>query len=343
MTTDIKKLTTVLTQLKIGTTPDEVIEQSDRFVFKDGKIFTFNDNILVIAKSPAPEIEGAVIAQELLDVLNKYAKKTAIISEEEDMLVLSYKGKGTRVKAGVDLNKEISLPLKDTKSLKKLKWKELPPNFGEALKAILPCTSPDSSMGMLRCVHVYENYMESTDNYNLARWFFPPGFFFKKEINIFRKSADLMKNFKFSKYARSKNWMFFKMKNLTIVGVRNFSQEDTFPEIGEFFEKLNGEVVEFPAQLKQAVNNTDIFLNSDNDEENTVTLSIKKGWLAMEARGASGFIEEKIKVAKDLPEFKLDIINTQLQYILGKTSTIEFGEKTARIESDNVIYISALR
>ena len=91
-----------------GLSTRELIEQSSCFVFKDGKVLTFNDEIACVQTCKIG-IEGAVPAMPIVNLLRKMVEEEITILPVNDGKGLRIKGK--RKQATIPMEAEIQLPI----------------------------------------------------------------------------------------------------------------------------------------------------------------------------------------------------------------------------------------
>ena len=330
---DIKE---ILNTVKLGISPAENIDQSNHFIFQDGKVYAFNNEIIVIKEQPM-DIEGAVIAFEFLESLNKFKTDKISVKQKDNMFVMHSSKKDRKTTTGVSFTPDITLPLEEVGDIDSLEWKKISKDFSEALQLVSPNVSRDGSTGILQCIHVKKGIMEATDNYNIVRFNLDKKM---KEFCIYGPNAYKISRFSFVSYCVQENWVFFKTKDETIVGTRNFSDTE-FPDTIHFFKNFTGKKVSLPAELKNSLSKAQIFI--DANSEDLVELEIKDGWAKLKATGPAGFITEKIKVKGKVKSFSIEVSLPQLLYLINHSADIEFGDSVARIESKKSTYICALR
>ena len=93
-----------LESVQAGLSSREVMEQSSCFVFQNGTVQTYNDEI-ACKQDCVLEMTGAVQAEPLLGILRKMTEGTILISSTEEELVIEGKGR----KAGIRMEQEILL------------------------------------------------------------------------------------------------------------------------------------------------------------------------------------------------------------------------------------------
>ena len=84
------------------------LEQSDHFIFQDGQLVAFNDEIMVRCKSPL-DFNTIVNAAEFIKVLSKMPDKEIEITPKKGQLII----KGKRRSSGIPTQKGIKLPFQE--------------------------------------------------------------------------------------------------------------------------------------------------------------------------------------------------------------------------------------
>ena len=114
-----KNLLNSLTKVKSGLVQNEIIEQTNSFIFKNGKVFTYNDEVC-LSDNIDLDTEGVVPSKEFLHFISKVKKDEIEYEVKENELRL----KAGRSRVGIVLDPEIKLPIDDFKEINK--WKDLP-------------------------------------------------------------------------------------------------------------------------------------------------------------------------------------------------------------------------
>ena len=150
-----------------GLSSRDIIEQANCFVFKDGYVWAYNDEVATRCKSPLKDITGAIQAAKLLDILHKLKEEKLNVRQTKSELRI----KGKSKEMGVKMEREISLPIEDLDYPKKnSKWLELPRKFSDAIQFVEGCASRDDSKIELTWIHLHPKWVECFDNYQLARY-----------------------------------------------------------------------------------------------------------------------------------------------------------------------------
>ena len=100
MKTNRTALLAILQAVKPGLANKEILEQSTSFIFAQGEVLTYNDEVAV--RHPLPDdlpLEGAVQAKELFALPNKLKDDEISLETTENELLVS----GQKTKAGIRL------------------------------------------------------------------------------------------------------------------------------------------------------------------------------------------------------------------------------------------------
>lgn len=160
----------LLKALSVGLDPRGWLEHSDHFLFRGGKLWTYNDWVRLTAPSPLdPEVQGAVRGRDLLAVMAQFrGDAKAIFTAKGNELSITTRRKG----GGVVLEKDISPVL--WKEIEKIgepdEWLPLPADFADAVRTVADCTSDDESLPTLECVHLTPRFLEASDSTRAVRY-----------------------------------------------------------------------------------------------------------------------------------------------------------------------------
>ena len=156
-------LLSTLIAVSPGLAAREFIEQSTCFVFGDGFVRTFNDEIACAQKCDL-DITGAVSAAPLQTLLSKMVEDEIDVSIDDGQLLV----KGKRRRAKIRMDAEITLKLDGVEHPEE--WTSLPEEFCDAIRLIHICAAKQDSNFCMTCVHIHPEYIEACDNTQAARW-----------------------------------------------------------------------------------------------------------------------------------------------------------------------------
>ena len=109
MKINTEKFRQALTTVKPGLSSKDIIEQATKFVFMDGKLVTFNDEICIQYPLEELDFSGAINSDELYKLVSKLKTEEVEIKQNEGEVTFS----AGRIKAGIVIHKEITLPLEE--------------------------------------------------------------------------------------------------------------------------------------------------------------------------------------------------------------------------------------
>lgn len=329
MKTNRELLLEKLEQVKWGLASREIIDQSASYVFKNGKIYTFNDEIFCSIDHDL-EIEGAVHAEPFLALLNKLTEEDVDIDvKEKEVLV---KGKNSR--AGIRMDKEILLPIDDMEQ--PTEWNNLSDEFMDAVEIVQGCASRQDSNFELTCVHLHPEFLEACDNFQMVRYPLESGL---KSRSLVRKGAiKQITGLGMQQVCEGKSWIHFRSATGLQSSCRKW--EDKFPDISQFLI-CNGSKVTFPGGLLEAIEKAEIF-SADNPENDQVRIDIKEGRLRLKGMGARGWYEERRKIAYEGRDISFLIPPKLLVEITKRTNECEISEGSLKIDAEKFVYVACL-
>jgi DNA-binding transcriptional regulator/RsmH inhibitor MraZ len=135
-----------LESVRPGLSIREVIQQSSCFVFKDGDVMTFNDEVTCRHKCKL-NITGAVQAEPLLNILSKMVETEVEISIDKDSRLVVM---GKKRRARIKMEMEIVLPIGTVE--KPEKWQPIHEDFSDAIFMVKQCAGKDQTQLKSTCI-----------------------------------------------------------------------------------------------------------------------------------------------------------------------------------------------
>ncbi len=313
-----KQLIGELSSVSSGLANKEVIEQTTSFVFRDGLVFTFNDEIAVSCPTDL-DIDGAVPAKDFLNLLSKLGTEDVDITNAEGEVRI----KGSKAKAGIRLESKIKLPIDDIQIPEDDEWTPLPKNFHNAIKACLSSVSKDQTKPVIMCIHFDGVVAESTDNFRATQYTMDSAPF-GSHVLIPAASAKEVMNIPIIECGITKGWLHFRTKSDLLFSCRFFN--DSFHDISHIIMR-KGVDLEFPKNLGDILSKATSI--SDNRR---ITISLDTNLITVRAEGSVGWFEESAKMKyKDKavvfeihPDYLMDMLKQDVD-ILFTGKTIEFS------------------
>lgn len=304
-----------------GVATKDVIEQSTAFVFKDGFVITFDDEVCVRVPSKLPkDYSAAVPAKPLLEQLRKW--------EEDEIDVegldggLEIKGKGSR-KAFFVADKDITLPVEHVERPDWSKAVKVDAEFSEAVKVVSACAKDKDESVEVCSISIHPGYVEGCDNTQLARWKVNTGV---SDFVLVRKEA--MKHLPSldpTEFAETPGWLHWRNPAGVEFSVRKTLPPEDFPDWGPFLKK-EGEPVVLPKGLVEAAEKAAVFTVEDKDA-NLVRVDLKPGRLRIRGQGPSGRYEECPKVNYTGRELSFMVSPRLLAELVGRHHEALVSEK----------------
>jgi len=310
----------LLTTVRPGLSSKEVVELSTAFLFRKGRVITFNDEVYVSAPLPDELTEAldgiAVEAKPFYNLLlstNSKDVKLKVLKNE-----LRVTGKG--FKAGVRLYKserplDIELPTR---------YKKFNTAILHALDICQLTASKDMSRPLITCVHVHPEFVEATDSYRLTT--FPMETGVKKPFLIPARHIPNLLAYDVLSYARQDGWLHFRNKNKVIFSCRTF--EETYVDTTPAREK-KGTRIQFTKKLIEILEAANVFLNDKHASEMYVEIKITDNKAKVRSEGSDGWFAGRVpaRCAKDVsfyinPFLLRDVLQSKGRIMLGKRSII---------------------
>lgn len=296
----------VLESVSPGLSSKDLVEQSTCFAFKDGRVFTFNDEIACTRECELT-FTGAVKSKPLLDILVKMEEEQVEVVVEQGTLIV--KG-ARRDKASIRMEDSVELPIDDVEIPDD--FTRLDKDFIEAIRNVVTCCSKEESEFNLTCVHLTEGYVEACDRYQAARYPIDLPF---NECLVRGVSLARVLPFGVDEVCATDSWLHFRNQSGLTFSVRKY--EEAYKDIGELFgDPGDADMVRMPkaATLEKVVDKARIF-SSDNLLGNKVHVKLAQGKVLIVGEGAYGDYKGQREAQYDGPPLHFVIDPTRLMDI----------------------------
>ena len=321
-----KELLEKLNKLKLGLPRANIVQDDYCFLFYEGRIYTYNDDVCISTKFEI-EKDFAVRADEFLSAIQKGTSDTITLKIDEKVLVIKA-GKYNAEVACTDSNnlQERVLSLGMSKGRK---WKKIPDGLLEGLKLCVFSVGSDMTNVIFTYINVNRDKVISSDEFRVSEYTM------KEEIedNLLLKGSvvvDLLK-FNVNKYFDDKGGTYFKNNDYTF-WIRKDELGREFPDFSKDF-KFKGDNLEFPDNIKDMVSFCSIFSQEDFDLRRKIEVRVENG--KMTAKGETSGVgkgEVSAAIDYDKPEpISFEIHPGLFTEILSKT-------KRGKIGSDRILF-----
>ena len=321
-----------LAAVDIGLSSRDIIEQSSCYVFRNGKVWTFNDEVACSVDLPDvfEKFECAVPSVPLKSLLTKFDEELVDVSVGGGELLV----KGNRRRAGVRIHDEILLPVADVGEPES--WKKLPSGFTEAIDTVQGCAGKDESQFVLTCIHIHPMGIEASDNAQAIRYKIKTGL--DSPVLVKRDELRRTVGLGVTEWGQSKSWIHFRNPNGLVISCRKW--EETFPDMGPLLE-VEGTKAKMPKGVEDAVSRAEVFVDSKMDVSG-LTVVLRDGKLKLRGEGPEGWYEEVQKSDYKGKPIEFRIAPRLLVEVCKRTDSCTIGEEKLKVVGDKFVYISCL-
>lgn len=312
-----------------GLSSREIIEQSSCFVFLDGKVATYNDEVACWTRC-CLKLEGAVQATPLLNLLRKMPEESVDVSIDHNKLVV----KGKRRRARLALESEITLNFKSVGAPKK--WTPLPEDFLEAVNLVYRCAGKDEQ-NLEKYVHIHPEKVEGVSEHTIGH--FRTKIELTKPVLVHKDSIKHVVSLGMIEFGQTKSWIHFRNAAGLVLSCRRWVEED-FPDTTKALS-IRGTKIVLPKGLAVSSVLAGIF-TTDNAEDDDVVVSLSPGKLVIVGSGASGDFRE-VKTVKYQGKAMTFMVSPKLlEDITKKHNDAWITPTTLKVKTGKFTFMTAL-
>ena len=307
----------------------EVLEQqSTCFVFQDGKVKTFNDEVACVSDSLL-SIEGAIQSKSLLALLNKLTEEEIDIELDESKNELVVKGK--RRWAELKMEQSILLPVDSVEKPKE--WQPLNEDFVDAVSVVSHCASKDNSKFVMTCIQIEPDCIIACDYSQVCRYSVKTGI--TKSILIRQEALKRIVGLDMVELAETENWIHFRNKRGLSLSCRLYMDE--YLDVSDIFKEEPTEEISFPEDLEDVVKKAEIFSSG----EGCICVELKNNKMRVTGQGENGKYVEQKKVLYDGKSLKFQIDSKLLLEIINRKSVCKVAKDRLFVVSDKWKYVAS--
>lgn len=324
--------------VKPGLARKELIEQSTNISFRDGLVFTFNDEVAVLAPLDL-DVEGSIPAEPLYAFLGKLDSSAELkIETSENELKIS----SGRNRAGIRMDQEIKLPITEEVSEPE-SWDELPEKFLESLRIVKFTAARSGHLPILTCVNITDEYLQTFDEFRITRATCRMDVGENGDaplsMNIVAKNLEKLPGYQPTEVGFTTNWAHFRNKD----GVRYCCRivDGEYPNLDKFMNQ-EGVEIELPAELEGALDWASVITDDTIQYEQEVEVHINKGSLIVRGQGPDGWAEQELrmKYKGDAVQFKAHPVFLKEMSKLAKKILI--NDQALKVEAEGFVHLVAL-
>jgi len=309
----------------------ETLEQSNSFIFKEGKLITFNDEILTISESPL-DFTAAVLADDFVKLMEKFPDEYLEINLKGEEVII----KGKRRSAGITCFHEIQLPYDAVPAPSD--WSKLSENTLKMLVLAAHTCGKDVTQALTMVVHTTPKLIEASDNFRLFRANLNTGF--PGEVLLPALSVLKLDGLDIKRVSIAEGWAHFRTASKQVIALR-CSQGKYHEGIDKLLDIGKADKVNLPKNLSEIVSRTIVMM--DAEQEPRIKIKLAPDELTVESRKDSGWYREKKRVEYMGGEMEFEVSPKFLVEILQQTREVLVNESNRmKIETDGMQFIVAL-
>jgi DNA polymerase III sliding clamp (beta) subunit (PCNA family) len=330
---------TRLEEVKHGLAVKEMLDQSSCFVFKNGEVVTFNEEVACATRSMLPdEAKGAVQAKKFLEIVRSLPDARVTVRVEES----TFRIEGKNKRFTCPMQRKILIPTDVVE--RPGTWRGLDKEFNQAVDLVKECATTDHSAFTLTCVHIHPRWIEAFDNTQLARYDFKGGTGVTKAFLVKRDAIKSVLYIDPVEMCETGNWLHFRSASKAVMSIHRYVAEAADYQNLDQFLKIRGQEIQLPDGLKEAAERANI-ISSTNAEGNLVTVELTGKVLRIVGDSDAGRYEE-VKRVTDYkgPAMRFRIAPGLLVGITNKKQRCEISESNRlRMKTKNFTYVACLR
>ena len=329
VTVNRQELLQQLDAVSPGLATREIIEQSSCFVFTDGEIITYNDEVSCRQKTSI-KLSGVVQSKPLISILQKLSEDSVQLEVGEGELVII----GKRRKAGIRMDKDLLLPIKNVEKPKK--WKPVSEGFADAINLVHECAGKDESQFWSTCVHINDKWIEACDNFQLSRYKLQTGI--SSSILVKSHAIKHLVALDAKELCETETWIHFRNSHGLVFSCRRYIEQ--YPDLTKML-KVSGTPTTLPKGLSDAAEKAEVF-SAENTDNNQVLVEIRPGRLRIKGVGVSGWFAETKKLKYKGESLSFMVSPKLLSELVKRYSECEITADRLKVNGGSYTYLACL-
>lgn len=326
-----KDLIDMLNCASIGISKKELFEQSHCFVFENGSLITFNDEILTRVKCPI-DFNFVVPAKDLIKLLEKFKEDEVSVENVKNEIVI----KGKKKSAGLVGQMDVNLPYKEVPNPEK--WFKLSDECSNLMRqAAMTCDESDID-SQFSMIHVDKDKIEACDNYRLFHADIKTGF----EDSVLLPSHAMKIITGSGNNLRAvfvgRGWVHFATDKNMEISVR--CSHERYNDVSHILNVEEGTKVTLPKDIIQSIERAKVMM--DTYDGANIKVAMEDGNLTITSRKDTGWYKEKRKVRYEGPAITFEAQPDFLIEILSRTRDVLIADNRMKIEVDKIQFVVSL-
>jgi hypothetical protein len=282
-----KELLAALDSCAAGLGTKGGMNQSQCYVFRNGKVHTLNEMIYTRTDSPFnPDVPVAVPAKAFRDTLAKFGDDEINIEEKDGKIKVWVKSK----RATINGHTDVYLPLEEVPE--PMDWVDAPPELSDALPAACDCTGKNEDV--MDNLYIGAKGIIACDRAQAIQFSIATGV--RETCLIGAEGVKAIASLGIAAVSDGGNWLHYKSYTGLVASIRKCTGD--YPNVIQVFQQPVISELEFPFSATDAFERLIPFL-SDTTDGKTCTFSLSPGSLVLRAKNVVGMFEEKVELEYD--------------------------------------------
>ena len=312
----------------------DIIEQTDSFIFKDGCVVTYNDDLSISHPVTGLTFEGAIKAEQMYKMLSKMKKDEVDLEVTESEIVLT----AGRSRAGFALQAKITLPLEEVGQAED--WITLPTSFNAIVQKVIGAASRDMSRPVLTAVKFEQSGCTASDGFRLGVAYFDDPVELEEPVLIPATNLAVIMRYNPTEVSVADNWIHFRNEFGTQISSRVL--QESFPDIARLLE-VSGAEIKFPQTILEILERAAVMGKRDHFLDESVVVSVANNRINIRAESETGWFEEDANMKFSGNPLSFSITPYLFIEVLKETLEAVVGDSRIKFEGENWVYIAILR
>ena len=330
-----EELIEALQTVKPGVSKNLLVEQMQCFIFDNGSVITYNDEISIIHPIDGLDFNGAVNATEFLNLISKIKSEELDITVVENELLI----KAGKAKAGFVLQAEINLPLYQIKGDEE--WQGLPDNFISLLEKVYPSCGSDMSKPALMSVFINHTTMCASDSFKIIRGTFSTEF--TSTFLLPQTAAKEVVSIQPTQYLIDDNWVLFKNENGTIIVCRiSFERA---PDFNRYFNQITegASDIRMPSSIDEIIEKAGVIVKSSDKINETIYVYLEKNKIKVRSQTITSWFEETARCNYDGENMEFGLAPVLFKDIFTETKVCKLKFPYLYFKNENWEYLALVK